>query len=247
MEREDRLRLARRIAERLVEVHGVDLVAVGLYGSLARGTDGPFSDIEMWCVLRPKGIDLSHEWSVGPWKAEVDVMSEDSLLHRAAEVDYDWALTHGAFEHVLPLHDPTGFFDRLREVATGQPKAKFRAAIEATLVEELYEHVGKLRNARWRGEAAPLPLLAVDLAREGAFVIGLHARRTFTSGGRLLEEALALPDRPAGFDELATRVVRGELTEPEAIHASCEAFWVGMCRWADRHHYRMLTERSIPF
>jgi kanamycin nucleotidyltransferase len=50
-----------------------------------------------------------------------------------------------------------------------------------------------------------------------------------------------------GFDELATLVMRGELAEPEAIHAACEAFWVGLCRWADRHQYRMRTERSIPF
>ena len=32
-----------------------DVLAIGLYGSLARGTDGPYSDIEMHCVLWGSG------------------------------------------------------------------------------------------------------------------------------------------------------------------------------------------------
>ncbi len=34
------------------------LLALGVYGSLARGSDGPFSDIEMHCVLQGEGTRL---------------------------------------------------------------------------------------------------------------------------------------------------------------------------------------------
>jgi kanamycin nucleotidyltransferase len=47
-----RLALAYEIANQIHAHYGDTVLAIGLYGSLARGTDGPYSDIEMWCVLR---------------------------------------------------------------------------------------------------------------------------------------------------------------------------------------------------
>lgn len=46
MAHEERLALARSIAARAQEVHGDNLLAAGAYGSLARGEDGPYSDVE---------------------------------------------------------------------------------------------------------------------------------------------------------------------------------------------------------
>jgi kanamycin nucleotidyltransferase len=192
-------------------------------------------------------VDTRHEWVAGPWKAEVDVISADKLLAAVSEVDSTWALTHGAFERVLPLHDPTGFFERLRASLFAVPSEHFRAAVQATLVEELYELMGKLRNARWRGETASLPLLAIDLARSGAFLLGLHERRTFSTSGGVLAEALRLPERPAGFDALAEMVMRGDLADPKVVHATCEAFWTGLCAWAGRHDYRIVAGQTVPF
>ncbi len=65
MERAERLRLAQAIADGVLEVHGEKLKAIGLYGSMARGTDGPYSDIEMFAVLRTQGEEYSREWACG--------------------------------------------------------------------------------------------------------------------------------------------------------------------------------------
>jgi kanamycin nucleotidyltransferase len=200
----------------------------------------------MWCVLRYERVEHSHEWVAGPWKAEVDVASADVLLRAPGEVDGEWSLTHGSFVQVLPLYDPAGFFEGLRKVATSQPEDNFRAAIEALLREELYEAVGKLRNAQWLGERNPLPLLTVDLARYGAVAIGLNARWLFTTSGRMLEEALAQSDRPNGVDALANLVLRGERSEPGRVYQAGEAFWAGVVTWAGHHGYRIVTEQPIP-
>jgi kanamycin nucleotidyltransferase len=63
MSREERWRIANEIAGRAMEHCGSRLKAVGVYGSLALGTDGPFSDIEMFCVLRSSGESRTYEWS----------------------------------------------------------------------------------------------------------------------------------------------------------------------------------------
>jgi len=243
----DRLTLAREITVRLQEVHGNVLKAVGVYGSTARGTDGPYSDLEMWCVLRTSGEDYSHEWTHGPWKAEVDVYSEDVILAEASEVQGKWSRTHGSFQGVLPLFDPDGFFEQLRRAVTEQPEARFREALRGLIVGELYEEVAKVRNAVAAGHQEAIPTEAVEIATYGAFAIGLANRRCFTTGTRTLEEALTLPDRPAGYDSLATLVMAGTLSDPAVVAEAIEQFWTDLVLWVERRGIILVESRRIPF
>jgi kanamycin nucleotidyltransferase len=239
--------LAQEIAAHAMKMYQDKLLAVGLYGSLARATDGPYSDIEILCVLRSQGEDDSYEWSYGPWKAEVNFISEDVVLADAANVDERWSLTHGAFCHILPIYDPEDFFGKLPDLVLSQPEEKFTNIIKATIVGELYEWIGKLRNARHRGHTAYLPSLALDMARYGAFIIGLANRYHYSTGSRLLEESLTLPDRPPGYDALCRLAMTGNLHEPEQMAAACETFWRGIETWAAARSLQIDEPSKIPF
>ncbi len=48
----ERLAIAQEIAERMKVRFNPDLIAIGLYGSLARDQDGSYSDIEIFGVLQ---------------------------------------------------------------------------------------------------------------------------------------------------------------------------------------------------
>lgn len=239
--------MAWEIAERARDAQKSTLKAVGVYGSTARGQDGPYSDLEMLCVLGTPGEEFSYEWCYGPGKAEVNFYGEDVLLRKAAQVDGRWPLTHGAFLMVRPLIDPGGFFQQLRNVVRTRPREAFAAAIRATLVGELYELVGKLRNAMGAHKFASLPELALGMAKHGAFVIGLANQRCFSSGGRVLEEALDMPDRPAGFDELCRLAMSGQLSDPTVVAAACERFWAGLEAWAVAKGHTIVEPRRVPF
>jgi kanamycin nucleotidyltransferase len=212
MDRSRRLDLAREIAAQIQDhyrdIRDVivdDVLAIGVYGSLARGTDGPYSDIEMHCVVRGSGVDVCHEWSAGAWKAEVDV----------------WA-----------LYDPTGFFSRLRDAALLHPDEVFQRVIRDVIVGEIYERIGKVRNARAANDDACLPFLAVELARCGACLLGLAHRHLYTTSTRMFEESLALPGRPEGYDILCRMVMAGDLADAARIADASDAFWSGVERWA---------------
>lgn len=248
MTRDERLHICRDIASRLHEVYGERILAIGVYGSVSRGTDGPFSDIEMFCVLRESGeaVDLSHEWSAGPWKAEVNVRRADIMLGDAAAVDGSWPLTHGPYFSQLSLYDPQGFFPRLQEAAESPTAADFRRAIHEVLVGELYEFIGKLRNIRHGGPHTYLPYLAMEFAQYGAMLIGLHHRHRYSTGAMVVPEALTLPHRPDGFDAVARMVMAGELADASTIMSACEHFWDGLVRWSTEHDYAIHTRR-IPF
>lgn len=233
----ERLALAHQIAAQLQTHFGEHLLALGVYGSLARGTDGPFSDIEMWCVLRGEGVDDAYEWTTGPWKAEVDVRSLDTIQKEASELDGGWAMTHGSFAHVLPLYDPEGLFPALAARVFAHADAEFEQIIHAVIVGEIYEIVGKIRNlsVAYPAQFPPsLPLYIVSLAQYGAWLVGLANRRLYTTTSVMFAESLACADYPTGYEQLCEGVMSGRLSEPERLYEVVENYWEGVERWAQK-------------
>ena len=228
----ERLRRLEEIAAQLRRHFGARLLALGLYGSVARGTDGPYSDIEMYCVIQGEGIDYAYEWSSGPWKAEVDVRSPDTLLAWAAELDGMWSLTHFAAVSVQPLEDPQGIFARMARAAMQHSDREIAAALAECIVGEIYELVGKIRNAVAQGKNASLALFTVELVRYAAGVVGLAQRHLYPSAAEMLDDSLMLPDLPAGYPALCRLVISGRLDDAQEILARVDTFWAGVEAWA---------------
>jgi kanamycin nucleotidyltransferase len=245
--RAERLALAQEIFERALALHGDRLLAVGLYGSTARGTDGPYSDLEILCVLNTVDEDYNYEWIYRSWKAEVNFRSRNMILAEAAELEENWPLTHGAFVYILPLYDPTHFFNELKQVVLSHSPEQFQQVIRLVIVGELYEWIGKLRNAQADGETAYLPELALNMAKYGAFIIGLAQRHFYSTGRRVLEESLTLPNRPPGYEALCHMAIQGTLSDFNLIAERCELFWAGMAQWAVEQGLQIEETRRIPF
>jgi kanamycin nucleotidyltransferase len=239
MERAHRLDLAYEIVRCIHQHYGERVLALGLYGSVARGSDGPYSDIEIHCVLHGEGIDKCLEWSHGSWKAEVDVYSEDVLIQWASTVQATWPLTYGACTEVLTIFDPTEFFPRLRDTTLSQPSQAFEHAIHEVIVEETYEIIGKMRNARAANYPLCMPYLVTDLARMGACLLGLANRYLYTTATQALEESLALPGCPDGYETLCQMVMAGELNNAELNADACDVLWLGIEKWAQERGIRI--------
>ena len=142
------------------------------------------------------------------------------------------AADHGSLIHILPLYDPEAFFPRLRAPVFDHTPAEFDELITATIVGELYEFLGKIRNGLASGKTSYLPALAVEMAQYGAYIIGLANRTLYTSSSTLFAESLSLPDRPQGYDGLCRLVMSGQLADSDRVGAAADAFWDGIEAWA---------------
>ncbi len=247
LSRPQRMTIAHEIAERVKERFHSEVLAIGLYGSLAREEDGPYSDIELFGVLRTDHYQQVYEWCTAAWKAEVDLYGKQTLLERAARVEGSWPLTHSALQTVLPLYDPEQFFAELRRITQAAPPPLFRDAIERQLVDNVFEVIGKIRNTQVFGTSSALPALVVKLAQAVAMVVGLANRQCYTTGTQVLPEAMALPDLPDGFRELGQMILVGDLRDGQQLVAACERLWQGLNIWAERHEYQPLSPERIPF
>ncbi len=214
-------------------------LALALYGSLARGTDGPYSDIEMFCIVKGNNIDEPYEWTEGPWKAEVNVLSRDVIEAEAAEFEEYWPISHSAFANPKVLHDPQNLFLNIRKLALGHTDEEFNQLIADTIVGEIYETMGKIRNAAHENNLAALPMFGLDLARIAACLVALDNRHLYSTASQLFTESLSLPGRPAGYDQLCKTMTGPGPASPLEFSLAAEAFWQGLQPWA--------AERSIQY
>jgi kanamycin nucleotidyltransferase len=172
------------------------------------------------------------------------------VLEWASELDVDWPVTHGACTNVWALYDPSGFFSRLRDAALSHPDEVFQRVIRDVIVGEIYERIGKIRNARAETNDACLPFLAVELAKCGACLLGQAHRHLYTTSTHMFEESLTLPGRPDGYDRLCRMVMAGELADAARIADATDAFWFGVETWAQergiqiKHDLERLLERE---
>jgi kanamycin nucleotidyltransferase len=242
-----RLIIAHEIAERVKERFHPEVIAIGLYGSLAREEDGPYSDIELFGVLRTEQYEQCYEWCTAKWKAEVDLYGKQTLRDRAALVDGRWPLTHSAFQTVLPLDDPEHFFAEIRTIVQASPEPLFREAIENLLVDDVFECIGKIRNAQALGTSTALPALVLKLVQAVAMVVGLANRQCYTTGTRVISEAMTLPDLPDGFRELGQIILTGDFRDGQLLGRVCEHLWQGLNMWSNSHGYQIISPQRIPF
>lgn len=242
-----RLQTLDQIVAALHERYGAKLVAIGLYGSLARGEDGPYSDIELFCVVDIPGTDVDYEWVYGAGKAEINVLGLDVVRASARQVEDNWSLDQGQWAHCRPLFGDLAFFDELKHLALTPDKAAVDAMVAEIVVGELYEWMGKLRNAQARAEPSGLALLACGFVERMAWVLGLVHRHLYRTGMTLLAESRALPDRPAGYDIACEMVMAGDLGDPARVAAALEAAWAGLGPWLAQHGVEMAAATAGPW
>jgi kanamycin nucleotidyltransferase len=207
------------------------VLAIALYGSMAKGLDGPYSDIEMTCIVRTPGVDYAEEWAYGIGKAEVNFQGLDVARRWAATVEDEWPLEHGRYLHAKPIYGDAALVEELRHATDATPKAEFDAMIASLIVGDIYEVIGKVRNANGNGQTSYLPVLACRAADYVACVVGLAHRRIYTTRTTMFQESLALPSLPEGYAGLCRMVMTGTLDDPAAISATLEALWTGLGAW----------------
>ncbi len=228
---EERQQIVKRVLGDLERRLGDRLVAIAAYGSYARGSDGPFSDIELLTIVAGEGIDQSLEWVYGANKIEINFQSRDmfeaDLLNTEEE---DWAIWKGAYLDLVCLAGDPTVFDGARERLLSPPEAEFDDLV-AMLAIVVFELVGKVRNAVARGDVQALPILAFEVAYRIALLLGAYHRQCYTTGTSVFPEASELKSHPGGFDDLVRRVQAGDLVDSTGVAAAIEAAWSGLAVW----------------
>ena len=222
-----RLELAKTLAGQLRTREGRNLVAVGVYGSVARGEDRPHSDVDVLVVLRRKRAAIRHFVRDGilitilqqtPQEARAEVTGSRGDLNAAL----------GGWRSLRPLYDPSGLLRKLMKRARDPTEAQFREAARQALIET-YEDLGKVRNAVDVGDEQEAREMAVWYAGAAAgALLDLH-RHVLRTGRRAFIEI-----RRYGAVGEAIRRLRHETLSLVETRRVAEASWAGLLALAQR-------------
>jgi kanamycin nucleotidyltransferase len=227
--------------EKLDMLYPDHILAIGLYGSMARNQDGPYSDIELFCIVNIAGVDTTFEWIYGDGKAEINVYGLDVARKQAWGVTEKWALSQGQFVYARCIAGSAEILEELKELALTPSLGAIEQIIRDMIVEDLYEWIGKLRNIVEAGKENGIAPLACHFAETTALLLGLANRKIYTTAMSMLAESLYLPDLPDGYEHLCNLVLSGELENIEKVRQTLEAVWAGLIEWAVRREINIHT------
>ncbi len=241
---EDRQRVVDELVPLIRAKFGEDLLAIGASGSFARSEDGPFSDLELVALVSrmPHGR---------PWAGmgrirdgllvELEWMTPETWLSRTREVGEHWHIA--ASDRLRPILCPE-LIERLNawRPADEADKCLQRAAARWN---EVCEAAAKVLNAARRDDPRAMALVAWDMLHHMLIEIALLNAIPFTTLSRYAEEALAMPVRPEGLEELIDRASTGRWSD-EGFAPCVERVFASLESLLQRRGLRLYAETIDP-
>lgn len=145
MNHRERVEACREVSERLLKRYYHDIIATAVLGSVARGTDRDHSDIDFH-VLVKKGSSLrTHSFVLNNCLFSVNVRTEADWREELTAGDDHVPFAVGALMNILPAHDPTGAFPRLKNLALNVPGEAWKNGVREG-ISGIFEDLGRVRN-----------------------------------------------------------------------------------------------------
>ena len=211
MTHEERVALARELTAALLRRHGGEaIVAVGAHGPVARGDDGDESGLDLAVITAGPEVEvpdrlLRHRGVV----VDLGAIAADAYLEEAGHIGPAWPLAADQYVNQLALHDPGGFFHKLRhvhEAAVEQSPAAFRAAAGYDLAQ-LVAWEARARDAELAGDLAVASLAVKEAAVLAMLVVGLHTRTAWPDLAHAVRATAASDAAGPGFPAAYRRLL----------------------------------------
>jgi predicted nucleotidyltransferase len=211
VDHDERLRLAADLTERLLDRHGAAIVAVGVHGSVARGDDGEESDLDLAVVTAGPEVQvpdryLRHRDTV----VDLGAIAADAYLEEAGHIGPAWPLAADQYVNHLAVHDPGGFFHKLKhvhEAAVEEAGPELFAAAAGFDLVQLLSWDATARAAELAGDLLTTSVAVKEAAVLAALVIGLHTRTAYRNLPHALHATAATGAAGPAFAEAYRRLL----------------------------------------
>jgi predicted nucleotidyltransferase len=138
--------IARKVSRYLREDFGANLLAVGLRGSVARGTAEKFSDVDLLVILQKfQKIPATYK-IVDNTYCSLNFETWRTAISKLRRPHPELPETLGGFTKILSLYDPSGLLPRIEAEARKVPSNVFRESAELAMAHS-FEDFCRAKNA----------------------------------------------------------------------------------------------------
>jgi hypothetical protein len=231
MTHEERMQIAREVVARMVEKYGEQVSVVAAYGSVAKGEDSTYSDLDLWVATATsepiedvrffvyKGMPVSINWD-----------TEGGRIKSAGLVALSWPIDADELRSYLVLFEREGsdFLERLGEAASNLREEDFITSIRKFMVRTC-ETANKVRNAWEAGDHYRLLVNGRWLVWATAMIIGLLNRRYYPGGRGFYQMSKEMPKQPRDYARLLDLVGGFSTVEGEVVYRAAGELWENLC------------------
>ncbi|MGD8506658.1 MAG: hypothetical protein PVF15_08355 [Candidatus Bathyarchaeota archaeon] len=223
MNHEERVDLANKLTERLLEKYGNDVLLGGFYGSTAEGTDTEYSDLEMFFIVSDECKAKSFSFAYERMPVNVCVRKLAAVEKDINEIEIDWPLKMGRLFNIEITSGDATILEKLGRLLEEIPEGKFEKFISKE-TPICYEGLGRLRAVKIRGNNHELCLFVAEILMEFMLLTAIYNRKFINHdyfGG--LAESFEFEHLPRDYERIATKLMNWKtLTIDETIRLANE-------------------------
>jgi hypothetical protein len=224
--------LIRRVVSELERVYGPRLLYVAAFGSLARGSETPLSDIDLLAIIR-SGPPAAHTWLCRTTPIDVTVLPLEQVKERIFRVDQLWPHEVGALLQHRVYVDRQGIAEKLRRWHANALKRAKRPIVPHA---GFYEYLGKMERGWASRDSEIIRRAAWEIFFMSCMELALLNRRFYPDHMRMTEQIKTFRIVPRGFVKHARNLFHSDL---EVVHAAAKALVRIHLNLAEAHGYRM--------
>lgn len=232
MTHEERMELAGRLRDLILERYGETVLAVFVTSSTARGLDLEFSDLEITAVRRDGSAPESRSYDHRGILIEIEHIEESKIL--AQRMRPRWPLTSGGYRGRSALYERDRWLERL-DAALDARDATDPAPAQRSALLEVLEYRDKLRNAHLGGDEISLRAFGVFLADYAANFVLFINRRAMVTTRMYFHQAVECPQQPPRFREHLELLLALRPADPDALAVAAEDLTRGLLDMAAAH------------
>ncbi|HSF82421.1 MAG TPA: hypothetical protein VLA49_14375 [Anaerolineales bacterium] len=199
----ERTQLAHSLCERMVRQYPDEILVGGVYGSTSRGTDTPWSDLEMWFVVSDGCPAQEQHLLYRDTAVGYRVYQRSELENILTTPSTRWPFHMGVLSELQVLHGDPARVQAWIEMGKAIPRPKFLAALKAILPDLVVESHGRIHSSLIRQEKHTLFPHVFEVLFEMLTALCLlnqrWVRHDYFQG---LEQSFEFPKLPAGYQEI---------------------------------------------
>ena len=212
MDHDERVRLAGELAGLLLERHGpAAIAAVGVHGSVARGEDTEESDLDLAVVTAGPEVEVPDRYlRYRGTVVDLGAIAADAYLEEASAIGPAWPLVADQYVNQLAIHDPGGFFHKLKhvhEAAVEEAGPEVFAAAAGLDLVQLLSWEGRARAAELAGDLPTTQVAVKEAAVLAALIVGLLTRTAWPDTAHALHAVAATEAAGPAFAEAYRRLL----------------------------------------
>ena len=206
MDHEERIHVANRLTNMMIEKYGSDILLGGIFGSTARNTDTEYSDLEMLFIVRNESKAKRFEFAYKSMPVIVLVKKAADIERDIKEIELDWPLKMGTLFNLKITCGDKAILESFRKLLESVPQEKFNGLI-ARKAALCYEGFGRLRAVKIRGNIHEVGLFVAEVLFEFNLLVAIFNREFINHdylGG--LNEAFKFKSLPKDYEKIARQL-----------------------------------------